>query len=120
MTWPVKRDEFGCELWLGELSKDGYGLLDRRMAHRVRWEKDVGPIPADKVLDHLCRRRRCVAIHHLELVSPSDNERRKLWRHRLRPYCRVGHDLRLMAIVTPEGGRICRACNREASRTTLL
>lgn len=109
----IERDEFGCELWLGERTRDGYGKAGTKLAHRARWERIVGRIPDGMYLDHLCRRRHCVAIHHLELVNQSDNERRKLWRNRLRTHCRAGHDLVLQSVITPEGGRVCRQCNRD-------
>lgn len=114
--WHVVRDEFGCELWLGRLSRDGYAAINGtlRAVHLLRWEHEVGPIPEGTRLDHMCRRRHCIAIHHLEPVTPGENERRKIWRHRLRPKCRVGHDLRLQSVITPEGGRVCRMCNQIA------
>lgn len=111
----IKRDEFGCELWQGKLTHDGYALApDGRVLHRVRWQRERGEIPEGMYLDHLCRRRNCIALHHLEPVKQSDNERRKLWRHRLRALCPAKHDLRLLAVITPEGGRVCRECNRLA------
>lgn len=116
MTWPIVRDEFGCERWQGEHTRDGYALVGRKLAHRVRWESEIGHIMPGTFLDHLCRRRDCIALHHLEPVKQGENERRKLWRNRLRTHCRNKHDLSLYAVVTPEGGRVCRLCNRENAR----
>jgi hypothetical protein len=111
----TRRDEFGCEVWQGARTADGYGLIGSRVAHRVLWERVRGPIPEGKALDHLCRRRSCVALHHLEVVSASDNERRKSWRVRVRArHCAAGHDMAVNAVVTPWGGRVCRECNRLA------
>lgn len=110
----IKRDEFGCELWQGKRTRDGYGLDGNRVAHRVAWEHAKGPLLPGMVLDHLCRRRNCVAIDHLEPVKQSENEKRKRWKNRLRTHCRDGHDLSLYAVVTPEGGRVCRECNRQS------
>lgn len=114
---------FGCLLADGRADKDGYVFHGRSRAHIAAWVQAHGEIPADDkgtpyVLDHLCRRRNCVALHHLELVTQSENEKRKGWRYRARrTICKFGHDLRVHAIVTPEGGRVCRACNRAAEGT---
>jgi|SRR3990172_1228926 len=105
---------FGCALATGRRDKDGYCFHGRGRAHRVAWESEKGPIAEGLVLDHLCRRRHCVALHHLEAVTQSENEKRKSWRYRARrKVCPAGHDMGINAVLTPEGGRVCRACNRE-------
>lgn len=110
---------FGCELWSGRLDEDGYGRDGRRKAHITAYETAFGPVPEGFVLDHLCRRRNCVALHHLEPVTQSENEKRKSWRYRARrTHCAKGHDLSVYGAVTPEGGRVCRECNREAKGQT--
>lgn len=104
---------FGCELWTGRLDRDGYGFHGRTRAHIAAWERAHGPVPEGYELDHLCRRRECVAIHHLELVTRAEQERRKRWAYRARrKRCPAGHDLELHRQVTPERGIVCRACMR--------
>lgn len=114
--WPVKRDPvFGCWLWTGRKDRNGYGVTKSgRMAHRVVYESEAGPIVRGLEPDHLCRRRPCVAPHHLELVSRSEQERRKSWRYRVRHVkrCPRGHGI-TGPICTPEGGRLCRICAKE-------
>lgn len=117
--WPVEVDPvFGCELATGRLDRDGYAYYGRSRLHLVRWIDAHGPIPRDQdgrpmPLDHLCRRRHCSALHHLEPVSKAENERRKSWRYRVAmKRCPAGHDL-AGALVTPEMGRICRVCHVE-------
>jgi len=111
----VRDPIFGCELWTGRLDRDGYGFHGRDRAHRVVWKRALGEIPEDMEPDHLCRRRACVALHHLELVTRRENELRKSWRYRARRMlCPRGHALADHGIVTPEGGRVCRQCNRDA------
>lgn len=106
---------YGCHLATGRRDKDGYAWHGRSRAHKVAWESQHGLVPDGMELDHACRRRHCQALHHLELVTRSENEKRKSWRYRARrTKCPVGHDMSLNAIVTPEGGRVCRACNQEA------
>ena len=117
---------FGCELRTTKLDKDGYAFFGRSRAHIVEWEAANGRVPeapdgsGKMEIDHLCRRRNCVALHHLELVTRGENERRKSWRYRARrTHCPRGHDLATNGIVTPEGGRVCRQCNRDAERQSV-
>jgi hypothetical protein len=78
----------------------------------VAYELLVGPVPADRALDHLCRRRNCCRPEHLEPVTHSENEKRKAWRYRRRlKLCSKAHDPRRHGRLTPEGGRICRLCS---------
>lgn len=72
-------DENGCWIWqrgLNPVSK--YGMLGRLWAHRVVYERTVGPIPKDMELDHLCRVKACVNPNHLEAVTKSENAKRGL------------------------------------------
>lgn len=106
-------DIFGCIIH-PDVDRDGYGRIKGRLAHYVAWEKVNGPVPEGMELDHACRRRACRRVVHLELVSRSQNEQRKSWAVRARrKVCAKGHDLRINAAVTPEGGRVCRQCSKE-------
>ena len=108
---------FGCELSTSRLDHDGYAYHGRDRAHRVAWIVVHGAIPNGMELDHLCRRRNCIALPHLELVTRSENELRKSWKYRARrKTCPAGHDLTINRVVTPEGGIVCRRCNRDAAR----
>lgn len=115
--WPVEvHPVFGCWMWQGKRDS-GYGIIwiagKAYKAHRHVYETLVGSIPSDKVLDHLCRRRLCVNPAHLEPVTPSENQKRKIWRYRLRAMkrCPSGHSLE-GGIRTPEAGIVCRECLR--------
>lgn len=110
---------FACWEWTGKLDRDGYPIVWRGKlpdrAHRYVYECERGAIPEGMALDHMCRNRKCVAPHHLEPVTRSENERRKSWRYRAkRVSCPVGHPMALHGVVTPNGGKVCRECNREA------
>lgn len=110
---------FGCWPWLGSLDKGGYPIVWRSgrpaRAHRVVYELELGAVPEGKVLDHTCRNRACVAPHHLEPVTQTENECRKSWSYRARiARCKNGHALAELAVITPHGGRVCRQCNQEA------
>lgn len=119
-NWPLEHDPiFGCQLWTSKLDRDGYGVSWRgrqaTKAHIAVWVEARGLVREGFELEHSCRRRRCCALHHLEEVTRSENEKLKSWRYRSRrTKCLHGHDLKLNGVVTPEGGRVCRSCNREA------
>jgi hypothetical protein len=106
---------FGCELVTHRLDRDGYAFHGSTRAHLHAWRSEHGEIPEGMEVDHLCRRRNCRALHHLELVTRSENELRKSWRYRAkRKRCAKGHDM-WDAKVTPEGGRLCRTCDKEVN-----
>lgn len=105
---------FGCLLWSGRLSPNGYPQVNTpdgpRMAHLERWRASGRPKP--EYLDHLCRRITCVSLAHLESVSQSENLRRKAWAYRVaRQRCGAGHDLFEHGLRTPEAGIVCRVCS---------
>jgi hypothetical protein len=111
---PARDPRFGCLLWRGRIDRDGYAQVEFRgpRGHLLAYAAARGPVPPDRVIDHLCRRRHCVEPTHLEAVTRGENELRKLWRYRCRrERCALGHAL-AGAVVTPEGGRLCRVCTR--------
>jgi hypothetical protein len=68
--------ENGCWNWTGKIASHGYGIFRSKYAHRAMYEKLVGVIPTGKLIDHLCRNRRCVNPKHLEIVTQAENLRR--------------------------------------------
>lgn len=118
MTDPI----YGCDLAEGRLDKDGYAYHGRTRAHIVAYVASCGPLPLDDdgkplPLDHLCRRRHCRAVHHLEPVTKRENELRKSWSYRAAmKRCPRGHAME-HAMVTPEMGRLCRTCAAEVARS---
>lgn len=108
-------DIFGCIIASGRLDKDGYSFHGKTRAHIHAWTEANGPVPEGHVLDHLCGNRACKALHHLEPVTQSENLFRRSFKYRSRiKRCPRGHDMAVNAVVTPQGGRVCRQCNREA------
>ena len=117
----IARDPvYGCWIWTGPIDRDGYGTSwgkdGPRRAHLVAYRELVGPVPAGRVLDHLCRRRACCRPEHLEPVTHAENDMRRVWRYRARrTTCPNGHTLST-CITTPSkgkgdgAGRLCRTC----------
>jgi hypothetical protein len=125
---PVQRPELGnCWVWISAKHDLVYGMIlvdtpPMKGAHRVGYELMVGPIPDGLVLDHLCRRPRCVRYDHVEPVPQPVNIARgeapallREWdaKRRGQTHCKYGHEF------TPEntrvrrnGRRACRACGR--------
>ena len=110
---------FGCHLATGRRDRDGYAFMGKTRAHIAAWVAANGPIPDGLEVEHACRRRHCIALHHLELVTRSENEKRKSFKYRARrKTCPRNHDLATNRVLTPEGGFVCRTCNREAQGVT--
>jgi hypothetical protein len=61
---------------MGPPSKGGYGHFAGTQAHIYSWEHANGPVPPGMILDHGCRRRRCIHNDHLEPVTVRENNRR--------------------------------------------
>ena len=113
-----------CWEWLGSRNPDGYGTIsiDNRIsyAHRIVYEMEVGAIPEDLELDHLCRNRACVNPEHLEPVTQRVNTLRGEGFAAInarKTHCIHGHPFdEKNTYITSAGHRLCRTCNRERAR----
>ena len=112
----------GCWLWVGAVKANGYGTIGikdkgawrTKHAHRLSYERHVGPIPAGLDLDHKCRNRCCVNPLHLEPVTRSVNlSRSPLMGHRKAgTVCPRGHTY---TSINTRGARTCRICSNAAA-----
>lgn len=115
--WSKVNKTQGCWQWTAGTCR-GYGrfAVDRRnlLAHRLSYEILVSEIPADRVIDHLCRNRGCVNPKHMELVTPTENKRRQHPNNgrATRTHCPHQHPYDAQNTYwRPDGrGRGCRAC----------
>lgn len=112
-----------CWQWVGPHRHHGYGCMSVggrvQYAHRLSYERHVGPIPSGAVLDHLCRNTSCVNHRHLEPVSHRVNVLRgtaPAARHARATHCPHGHPLDGFSKLRPgnrRGGfRHCKTCKR--------
>ncbi|MCY1145259.1 HNH endonuclease [Actinoplanes sp. Pm04-4] len=69
----------GCHLYWGSTT-NGYGQIREhgrtRYVHRIA-AREAGMDIEGKTIDHLCRRRNCVNVAHLQVVSREENTRRE-------------------------------------------
>jgi len=100
-----RENENGCVDWTG-FSQHGYGLVNvakrlmpggqeiciYKKAHRVLWELVEGPLPHGMCLDHLCRRKGCISLLHLEVVTLAENTRRAENQNVGKTHCVNGHE----------------------------
>ncbi len=114
-----------CIVWMGALNAKGYGCFgldgDTKLAHRVAYEFENGPIPDGLTIDHLCRVKRCVNPAHLEAVTGRENTRRAVEQDRPTE-CAQGHPYSAENTgIKPRrnGGQqmFCRTCQRSWSKT---
>ena len=103
---------------------EGYGRFKIRgrgwqATHVALWLAGVIPaVPAEGVVDHLCRNTSCVNPAHLEVVSISENAKRGLpgitnvWQAS-KTHCPRGHALVAPNLVPSRlPGRQCLSCSR--------
>jgi hypothetical protein len=137
---PPLRPELG-PCWLHEGTPEkatGHVRCDinrvRDYVHRFVYRALVAPIPDGKEIDHQCHNadpscpsdatcvhRRCANPDHLAAVTHRENMDRSpnnlAVKNRLKTHCPHGHPYdQANTLVTPYGGRACRACNRAAQQ----
>ena len=105
--------------WQGYRNLQGYGQISvdgqTRIAHRVRWELDNGPIPGGLWVLHRCDNPPCVTLTHLFLGTPTDNQLDSVakGRHKetRKTHCPQGHPYDEANTYQYGNNRQCRVCN---------
>jgi hypothetical protein len=112
-----------CWIWQRSLSVQGYGMVRTtdglRPAHRVLYERERGPIPADHWLPRRCGVRACVHPDHGEPTpwSVQDNyQALPTWHAHQAGVCLQGHPMTPENTITSTSGRTCRLCTNARRR----
>lgn len=108
----VPEPNTGCLIFVGPWQSRGYGILKKKLVHRVAFEAAGGVIPEGMTIDHLCGVKCCVNPEHMEVVTRCENTRRA---HEgvFSDFCKRGHDMNDPANIyfsKKQDGRIVRGC----------
>lgn len=120
-NWTACRDALGYGRFSMGRGPNGHTRVYN--AHRIGLILLGMDVPADMVVDHLCRNPGCVRPDHLEVVERGENVRRGAQQNNT-GVCRAGlHPWTPENIVTepsrpgqPAGVRRCRGCRDERER----
>lgn len=116
----------GCWNFTGYKEKQGYGILyaDRKYnkAHRVFYERFIGPIPIGNEIHHVCENKGCVNpahLHpttkrvHLTELSPNNI----MYRNKRKTHCPKGHPLIEGNIKRSRPDwRTCKICSLQSTK----
>jgi hypothetical protein len=108
----IKTDPDECWEWSGGTDYDNYGMIwsaeagTSIRASRVVWELENGPIPAGRIVCHICDNPSCVNPAHLFIGTHGDNARDRAAKGRS---ARHSGSKQWMAILTESDVRAIRA-----------
>ena len=78
LTSPVEYlvdNETGCWVWQRSKTNQGYGqIAGGKRAHRVYYERFIGPLSEGQAVHHTCHNPACVNPAHLEALDRADHD----------------------------------------------
>lgn len=81
-----------CIIATQKASRDGYARTTIKgkikYAHRLAYESMFGSIEKDMTIDHICKTKNCINVKHMEVVTRSENSKRRFIGI---THCRNGH-----------------------------
>lgn len=119
-----KKGEFDCWVWNGPRERCGYGVSwagkpgGTMIAHRFALLTEMGELPRDLVVDHICRNRACCNPKHLRVITSRENVLIGVGPSAVnarKTHCRKGHEFTDENTLRIRGSsRACKACQRQA------
>ena len=115
-----------CWEWQGYINNQGYGVINVGkpiLAHRMSYTAFVGEIPEGKVLDHICRNRKCVNPAHLRIVTIGENllcGETIAAMKKAQTHCIHGHPFDEENTYNYKGRRYCKECLRARGKERRL
>jgi hypothetical protein len=112
----------GC--WEANLAPNGKGYVVVNInsrtwrLHRLSYTTYKGDIEG-KILDHLCRNRKCVNPEHLEIVTNQVNVQRGFDARGSKKFCKRGHEYTPENTIVYKGdgrNKECRTCRKLRSK----
>ena len=119
--WSNVRKSGNCLIWTAAKSYNGYGRYrfngKNWRAHRLVFILNNKKIPAGMYVDHTCRKRDCVNIKHLRLVTPKQNVIENSIAvpaiNAKKKKCHKGHLFSKANTRVYKSGRYCKKCAQE-------
>ena len=112
--WNFVRKTDTCWIWIGPIMSSGYGMLNRKLAHRTVFKMVGLKAPSSfEDVHHKCHNRLCVNPEHLEITDYK--HRGEFWKNKM--FCSKGHPFNEQNTYFYKGHRKCKICMRTITKS---